>query len=357
MPVDVSPAVRRFLIRLPRLLRSFAPVAVLSLAAAVVADPERESNDPNTPAVEDVNPADRAFYRFIFLLGGDDPLTTPAQMRKLQERKLLLKIAIVDRVCGLTDSQKEKLRLAGQGDIKQQFDQIEGFGRRFQLVRDQPEKLRALADEVRPLRRAIYRLGLSDGDVLFGRILQTLLTAEQRGRYEPVRTAVSAGGTIQIRQVKSSTSLSIHGGWSRIVDDDLAHFSQVSNLTDLAVEATQVTDAGLEHLAGLTHLQDLDLNETQVTDAGLKHLAALTQLRKLDLRRIGLTDAGLEHLAGLTQLQELILRYAQVTEAGLLEHLAGLTQLQDLDLVHTPVTDSGVEKLKLALPGCTIAYG
>jgi len=164
----------------------FFPVTVaLSLAVAFSAEPgdgESAENADNDRANEELNPADSAFYRFIFLLGGDDPLRTPAQMRNLQERQLPLKIAIVDRVCQLTDSQKEKLRLAGQGDIKQQFDQIEEIGRRFQLVKDEPEKLRALSAEVRPLRRAIYRLGLSEDDILFGKILEMLLTAEQRAR-------------------------------------------------------------------------------------------------------------------------------------------------------------------------------
>jgi hypothetical protein len=96
------------------------------------------------------------------------------------------------------------------------------------------------------------------------------------------------------------------------------------------------------------------LMKTMVTDDGLEQLKVLTQLQTLNLEDTKVTDDGLKYLKGLTQLQHLFLGGTMVTDAGL-EHLKGLTQLQSLNLGGTKVTDQGAQKLRQALPNCTIA--
>src|SRR5262245_20658009 len=49
----------------------------------------------------------------------------PEAARKRLEVVLALRADAVDRVCSLSDVQKKKLKLAGRGDIKRFFDQIE----------------------------------------------------------------------------------------------------------------------------------------------------------------------------------------------------------------------------------------
>ncbi len=90
-----------------------------------------------------------------------------------------------------------------------------------------------------------------------------------------------------------------------------------------------MTNAGLEQLGELSQVTNLWINESNVTDAGLKSLKRLNGLRKLNLYRAdNITDAGLEHLMGMTQLRELVLGHA--------------------------ITDDAVKKLQQALPNCKI---
>src|SRR4029077_3533530 len=110
---------------------------VLYLAVAVAADPgddataeirsatieEQERKVAEAaPAIQELDPADKQFYRWMFPYwnGSFDPV----QMRKQHDIRLWEKIAAVNRVCGLTPAQKEKLDLAGRGDITRQFDRL-----------------------------------------------------------------------------------------------------------------------------------------------------------------------------------------------------------------------------------------
>jgi hypothetical protein len=84
-------------------------------------------------------------------------------------------------------------------------------------------------------------------------------------------------------------------------------------------------------------------------------LVGLSQLQWLSLSDAPVTDAGLEHVEGLTQLRWLQLDGTQVTDAGL-EHLKRLVALDYVMLQRTQVPDPGpsVEKLRKALPNCTV---
>jgi hypothetical protein len=102
---------------------------------------------------------------------------------------------------------------------------------------------------------------------------------------------------------------------------------------------TQVTAVRLPNGAG-----DADL-------AGLCELRGLETLLFVQPR---LTDDGLRSVAELRQLRRLVLVKADVSDAGL-RHLEALGRLEQLDLRGCPnVTEAGVERLRKALPGCTI---
>ena len=116
------------------------------------------------------------------------------------------------------------------------------------------------------------------------------------------------------------------------------------------------TEAELEHLVGeFPRLRQLWLVETKITGAGLEHLKGLTQLQDLEFHKARITDAGLEQLKGLTQLQFLELCGTDITDAGLV-HLRGLTNLRSLDITGTQVTYPAVERLRQALPNCSVEY-
>ena len=139
-----------------------------------------------------------------------------------------------------------------------------------------------------------------------------------------------------------------------VTDDALVHVKGLTSVEKLDLGGPRITDAGLVHIRGMTHVRSLDLSNTQITGAGLVHLGGMTNLQDLSLWYTQVGDNGLVHLNELTQLQELDVGYcSQVTDAGL-EHLKGMANLRWLNLDRTSVSHEGVEKLREALPECSI---
>lgn len=287
------------------------------------------------------------------------------------------KIAIVDQVCGLTDTQKQKLQLAGRGDASRLFGRLDQIGARIQLIRDDRDKIYQLLEEAHALQRDLIRPGFSTDGSLFVKSLDRLLTAEQTARYAPLQAIVQAGGLVRIRRDRGAELLEINLREARSVDDKLAHLRELpgphvlvlakSQVTDaglanlagqssihaLVLSQTRVTDKGLAELKGLTELSELTLDETPVTDAGLKSLGGLAKLEYLSLKGTGVSDAGLADLKTLTRLESLILDGTKVTDAGL-RHLQGLANLEILLVRGTAVTKSGIAELNRISPRLAI---
>lgn len=251
------------------------------------------------------------------------------------------KIAIVDQVCGLTDTQKQKLQLAGRGDARRLFDRLDKIGARILLVRDDRDKIYQLLEEAHALQRDLIRPGFSTDGSLFFKSLERLLTAEQAVKYAPLRAIIQAGGLVRIRRDGGTERLEISLPGTGLVNDDLAHLRALPGLHVLILVKSQVTDAGLTHLAGLTSLNTLVLSQTRVTDEGLAELKGLTGLRELSLDETPVTDKGVEQLKRLTGLQYLSLKGTGVSDAGL-AHLKAMTRLESLVLDETGVTDAGL---------------
>ncbi|WP_164101764.1 leucine-rich repeat domain-containing protein [Candidatus Laterigemmans baculatus] len=142
-----------------------------------------------------------------------------------------------------------------------------------------------------------------------------------------------------------------------VVDDDMVHLAQLSELEELDLGGTDITDAGLVHLAGLTNLKKLDIGggymkPSKVSDAGLVHLQNLHNLEQLVLSDAQITDAGLVHLKDLKNLRSLYLFQTQVSDAGL-THLEGLTELQTLRAGRTRITPEGAQAFQAKMPNLT----
>ncbi|MGE5191319.1 MAG: hypothetical protein ACM3U2_02385, partial [Deltaproteobacteria bacterium] len=89
---------------------------------------------------------------------------------------------------GLTAAQKQKLQLAGRGDIKRMFDRIEDSRRRLQaqVVQDIEGVQRLcvqMSQESSALRAGIRKGPFGEGS-LFAKTLKSALTAEQIAGYE-----------------------------------------------------------------------------------------------------------------------------------------------------------------------------
>jgi hypothetical protein len=308
------------------------------LTAPVSGDPADGRSAKVALAEEQVHVADPTVYRWVFG-DGSDAVTA----RKQLEMFLSQKVMLVDRVCGLTDAQKQTLQLAGRGDNKRLLARVEEMGMQLQLVKNDENKVEALFQDAKTLRHHVGA-GLSH-EMFFVKSLEKTLTAEQLVRYEPLRAVLSAGGMVQPWLQKSDELLEVTLTGTGFADDGLAQLSDLPGVRALALGGTQVTDAGLAHLKRLTHMRRLILDDTRITDAGVAQLKELTNLEELFLTKTQVTDAGLVHLKRLSKLKVLGLEKTRVTDEGL-AHLKGLTGLYFLMLMQTKVTDSGLTHLR-----------
>jgi hypothetical protein len=271
---------------------------------------------------------------------------TPSGVQSWLDSQLRYKIDSVNRVTRLTSSQRQKLDLAGRGDIKHFIDLVEEERRQFEPVGDDelgPEVVKELARTARRLKAKLNSELFNEGS-LFDRVLSRSLTGDQNERSAAVHEIATAGGQISLRKSGADEVEEVVLSATDFADVGLTHLRALKDLKVLALDATAITDAGLAHLAGLSKLEVLDLSHTGITDSGLANLKGLTGLRTIYLRKAQVTDAGLVHLQGLENLEVVDLVGTQVTDAGL-AHLKGLKRLKHLDLSGIRVTDAGLANL------------
>jgi len=106
-----------------------------------------------------------------------------AWARDRLDTQLTLRIDEIDQACGVTEDQRQKLRLAGRGDIKRFFNKIEEKRRAFQSVAHDRAKIGAVFQELQPLQIA-FNAGLFGENSLFAKTLVKTLDADQARRYE-----------------------------------------------------------------------------------------------------------------------------------------------------------------------------
>ena len=108
--------------------------------------------------------------------------TVQAARTKL-DQMLVLHAEDVDRGCSLTESQKKKLQLAGRGDIKKFFEEVEVVRKKFLLIRKDQNKINEIWQDIQPLQTK-FMSGLHGDKSLFHKTLINMLNAEQRISYE-----------------------------------------------------------------------------------------------------------------------------------------------------------------------------
>lgn len=117
--------------------------------------------------------ADETFDQWVFGQRGNAALG-----KTRLESALLVQIENIDRLCTLTEEQRQKLRLAGRGDIKRLFDRVEQLRKKFQLVKTDQNKINEFFQEVQPFQAALKRGPFGDGSI-FSKTLKSTLTPEQ----------------------------------------------------------------------------------------------------------------------------------------------------------------------------------
>ena len=88
----------------------------------------------------------------------------------------------VDQACGLSDAQKQKLRLAGQGDIERFFRKFKKVKAKFQAIRNDQQKVNQIFQDISPLQ-AKLATGIYDRDSLLQKCLVNTINREQFLKY------------------------------------------------------------------------------------------------------------------------------------------------------------------------------
>ncbi len=271
----------------------------------------------------------------------------PGGPRGWLDSLLRWRVEAVDRGALLTEMQKEKLQLAGRGDIKRFFDRVADERAQFLAVRENVvdrKRLRQLNESTHGLRIAFVG-GLFEEESRFEKTMKRSLTAAQVQRRAVLREIAVAAGQVESRNPATNEVHDVVLSATDFNDQGLTHIRELKELVSLELDSTQITDAGLVHLTGLANLKVLDLSETQISGSGFGHLQGLTRLKVISLRNTPVTDAGLAPLKELKNLEVLELAHTRVTDAGLV-HLKGLTRLKRLDLRGLKLTDTGMASLR-----------
>jgi hypothetical protein len=103
--------------------------------------------------------------------------------RQQLDSLLAMEIVDIDRASRLTDAQKEKLRLAGLGDLKRFFDRYEEVKRKCEGIEHDQQNLQEIQQDVNRLQITL-QAGLFHEDSLLIKSLRNTLTGEQFAWYD-----------------------------------------------------------------------------------------------------------------------------------------------------------------------------
>jgi hypothetical protein len=161
------------------LLLLLASAWFLMLPPAVVrAEEEEEEVAPVVLNQAQVMWSDDTIDQWIFGSGRN-----AQQAKKRLESQLTLRIEELDRVCALTDIQKKKLRLAGQGDVKRLFDDMAVIRKKFDKLRNDQNAINQIFQEIQPLQARIAA-GIFQSHSFYQKSVLKTLTAEQAAKLE-----------------------------------------------------------------------------------------------------------------------------------------------------------------------------
>ncbi len=123
---------------------------------------------------------EEVFNQWVFGNGRDF-----TQSRKRIDASLDLQMANLGQACDLTDVQKRKLRLAGEGDVKRFMDRYEKARQKFRIVKNDQQKIGEVFQEIQPLQQSL-RTGIYGDGSLFSKTISKTLNKEQAAKFETV---------------------------------------------------------------------------------------------------------------------------------------------------------------------------
>jgi hypothetical protein len=188
-------------------------------------------------------------------------------------------------------------------------------------------------------------------------------------------TQVSLAG---IKKLSAVPKLSEVGLYGDVRDTWLEEMTKLPGLHALTVSSSQVTKKGLTLLASCKELHRLDFDcsfddtdlaalsgckQLEILNVynmfingngdGIKQLAELPNLKDVMLSSISFKDAHMKLFGNLKQIRKLAIAGINITDAAVPE-LSRLTWLESLNVFATKITKAGGDKLRMALPKCTV---
>jgi hypothetical protein len=167
--------------------------------------------------------ADENFDQWLY-----QDMQNSAGARSRLDAQLLMRLDDLAQSCELTESQRQKLQLAGRGDIHRLFDRIEELRRKFQTVKSDQNRIGEILQAMQPLQLTM-RTGMFGESSLFAKALRSTLTTEQ---VERVETADRKRRTFRYRAV-------VAGVVARLDDDVALRAAQRRQLEQLLLDETR----------------------------------------------------------------------------------------------------------------------
>jgi hypothetical protein len=157
-------------------------VAMLALSLGVcLAAPDDEEPPAEAPAVNQgfaINETN--FDQWVFQGNGNANTA-----RDRIKSRLALQVAELERICGLSEAQKEKLALAARGDVRRFFVQVEEVRAKFLKARNDQNAFGQIWQDIQPLQSK-QAAGLFGDRSLYAKTLRNTLTPEQWEKFQKV---------------------------------------------------------------------------------------------------------------------------------------------------------------------------
>jgi Leucine-rich repeat (LRR) protein len=143
-------------------------------------------------------------------------------------------------------------------------------------------------------------------------------------------------------------------GCKQITDAAFSHVSKLKKVNNFFARDTQFGDQGMAAISSLPNLMIVQVGNTRVGDAGLlKYCDQKSPVDRLVIDNTKVTDKGLVNLYKLPNLRSLSLTADNITDASV-PSLIKLKKLQGLGVRHTKITPAGIDRIRAALPNCSI---
>lgn len=158
----------------------FSPTSlacVVIIVASLIAQPAHAQFQAIAAAGQPMIP-DRQFDSWVF-----QNLKNETICKEVLEGQLDNQIELIESYLSLSDDQEKKIKLAGRGDMRHFFDQVEIHRAQFRALQSDRKNANVIFQKIQPLQLQMQK-GLFTEDSLFQKVLLNTLDEGQRKKHE-----------------------------------------------------------------------------------------------------------------------------------------------------------------------------